>query len=345
MVWQNSVTFMSQKINLNRFLADPGHFLYSLEWRSDECVFINVSRSMLSDLPFLDNRILRRNANFSRFPKKDIYEALKNTTLGPINFLFHSAFCCSTLIARCLDVPGRNLSLKEPFALLGLSGYLRNDKTLEDADTWLHLALSLLGRRFLRKEQILIKPSNGANNILMHIHKHAGISNVVLLYGDLDSFLVSVLGSEGKHETYLHQLAQLFQKDFGDITSDISALSSLQKAVLVWGLQLKFFENITTQFPKIKTLDANLFLQNPQSTLQKLSRFYGLNLSTANLTGILESPAFTHHAKERGKSYSVMKRAEERQAILDAHASGIKNSHDWAMENGFYFPNGLPNPL
>ena len=341
---------MSELAKLREFLADPENFLYGLDWRTGACTFAPASRKILSDMPFLDNRTLGQNADLVQFSAKDVTAVLKAETYSPVNFLFHSAFCCSTLVARCLDLPGRNLSLKEPFALLGLSGYVRSNEDLkgEDlkgADMWLHLFLHLLGRRFAKDEKILIKPSNGANNTLLPILGHGGVGKVVLLYSDLDSFLASAIGGGSKHASYISQMAGLFQKDFGEKKINLEPLTPIHKATFVWGLQLRHFENVTGSNPNVKTLDCNMFLQNPETSLGKLNEFYGLDFSRGELAGILAGPAFRNHAKEQDKPYSPEERAKDRNTVLAKHEEDIKKAHEWAKENGFDFSDRLSNPL
>ncbi len=42
---------------------------------------------------------------------------------GPVHYIFHSAFCCSTLLARAFDAPGAAMGLKEPVVLNDLIGW------------------------------------------------------------------------------------------------------------------------------------------------------------------------------------------------------------------------------
>src|SRR4051812_12161071 len=44
---------------------------------------------------------------------------------APLHWIFHSAFCCSTLLARAVDLPGTAMGLKEPLVLNDLIGWRR----------------------------------------------------------------------------------------------------------------------------------------------------------------------------------------------------------------------------
>ena len=44
-------------------------------------------------------------------------------TDAPIHFIFHSAFCLSSVLARAFDMPGTSMGLKEPMLFNDLAGW------------------------------------------------------------------------------------------------------------------------------------------------------------------------------------------------------------------------------
>src|SRR5690242_9723828 len=42
-----------------------------------------------------------------------------------VNFILHTSFCCSTLLAKCLDIDGVSITLREPGILMQLANYKR----------------------------------------------------------------------------------------------------------------------------------------------------------------------------------------------------------------------------
>ena len=49
----------------------------------------------------------------------------------PIHFIFHTGYCCSTLLCRALDVPGVSMALKEPQIMYAISEPVLAGKDVE----------------------------------------------------------------------------------------------------------------------------------------------------------------------------------------------------------------------
>lgn len=339
------------------FLADPQNFLHGLNIQDGQFQFVRVSRQTLSNLPFLDTRTLGTAEKKTTLSAAEVFQSLEEQnfrqTSQKSNFLFHTSFCCSTMIARCLDAPGRNLSLKESYALLGLSSFRRLSPNFNPGGAeWQNLrdlTLFLLSRRFALGEQILFKPSNGANNILPEILDYPGTKRVVLLYSSLERFLVSIITSGKDREEYSKGILKIFLSDFGaDLELHSSdEFSPLQIGALIWGLQMRAFDKVADSGHRemLRTLDCDVFLQDPRGILSRLNKFYGLGFTSANLDDISRGPAMKMHSKETGRTFSSEDRAKEKETVLAEHGTAIKDAVTWCRALGFEFSKGLPNPL
>lgn len=321
--------------------------------------FVATTRSELSALSFLDYRTLGQNEKKAVFSAPQIIQALHSAKFhqksNRANYLFHTSFCCSTLVARCLDLPGKNLSLKEPQALLGLYAFKRLSANFDPADpNWKNLrdiTLYLLSRSFHKGEKILFKPSNGANNILPEILACPQTERVLLLYGDLESFLVSVLHGGSERAASIAHILEDLVRDFADNLplelEQIRALTGLQKIALGWGLQMQFLtQTLALDYGhKVRSLKSTEFLQSPRETLKKLNEFYGLKFSKSDQEEILEGSAFHAHAKITNRKFSQRQHSREKENVLKRYGEDIRETITWARSLGLDFESGLSNPL
>lgn len=346
---------MATQEQTSTFFSDAANFLYALDIKDGQFQFVRTGRDTLADLPFLDTRTLGTAKNKAILGAAEVIKGLDaigfREQFQKSSYLFHTSFCCSTMIARCLDAPGVNLALKEPYALLGLSSFKRLASRFEaTSPDWKNLSnmtLFLLSRRFKPNEKILIKPSNGANNILPEILNFPHTGKVLLLYSNLEHFLVSVISGGTGRADYVKGILKVFMKDFAgglDLKAP-KALNSMQRAALVWGLQMRAFEVAAGGSGALRTLDCDRFLEDPREALADLSKFYGLGFSSVNLDDICRGPALSMHAKEPGKAFSPGDREQEKKVILAERGGEIESTMRWCRDLGFDFKAGLSNPL
>lgn len=333
------------------FLKNPVNFLYSIDWRQQLCHFVPASRAAISTLPFLDNRTLGTSQKQGTVPLDQVIR-LTSGMSGTCDFIFHSAFCCSTLLARCLDRGGHALSLKEPFSVLNLSGFVRAPRAEQggiDFKALSQTTLGLLARPFNAGERTLIKPSNGANNLLPSILGEPGCGKVLLLYGSCEDFLVAVITGGQERQAFIDGILKLFMGDFGaDLKiGPVETLSPLERAALAWGLQVRLFSEISKAADpdKVMTLNSKVFLDEKEKTLSALNDFFGYGFTKAEIRETLEGPLLQTHAKEGQKPFSPEDRAQERQDVLLKYKAEISKATAFAGTLGLVFPGGLPNPL
>ncbi|HXV74141.1 MAG TPA: hypothetical protein VD713_05365, partial [Sphingomonadales bacterium] len=257
---------------IQAFLNRPGNFLYALNWREGVCEFVPASRAALAELPFLDNRTLGQSQKKGALPFERVAAAVRakafSNAAGRCDFIFHTAFCGSTLLARLLDRPGKVLALKEPFALLGLSGLQRAGRG--DTAEWAEVCLALLSRPFTPGERTVVKPSNGANNLAPLLPGRAHAGKALMLFGPLERFLLAVLGGGPARQAFVDALLENALRDAGRDPAEGKDLPPLTRAALAWGLQMRGFEASahTTGKDSVASLDGEKLLAEPTAALR-----------------------------------------------------------------------------
>ena len=104
-------------------------FWFPIDGRPDGVIHARVSPEAISNTGFL----------FGPFPggaQQKLLATAEQQYDPPSAYIFHTAFCCSTLLARALDVPDRTLSLKEPNILMVLANQMRMSNLGSFEQTW-----------------------------------------------------------------------------------------------------------------------------------------------------------------------------------------------------------------
>lgn len=253
-----------------------------------------------------------------------------------LHFIFHSAFCCSTLVARAFDRPGWAMGLKEPTILNDLIGWRRRGDKGPDMASVLNDVLTLLARPFTPGESIIVKPSNAINALAAPILALRPEAHAVLLYAPLRTYLGSVAkkGIDGRLWVRVLLLGLLDDKliDLGFAPRDYLGLTDLQVAAVGWLAQQALFARLVGQFgmDRVRTLDSEQLTADPAGTMRRLAMLFGLPLDDATLDAIVAGPAFTRHSKLEA-DFGVADRAEEHRDAADTHADEIDKVLVWAQ--------------
>lgn len=302
----------------------------------EECAnldFVLVPRASRNNLVFLTDGQMR-----GAYPKaKAPVTAVKNEASvlkdSPLHFLFHTSFCCSTLLAKALEKKGTSASLSEPNVLVNLAEQMIAART--GTEERLELALQLLGRPFEPGEAIVVKPSSFANRLVEPALRLRPRSRGVLLYSDARTFLASVvrrglLGRINARKLYVN-LRSWSALDFGFSEDEIFEQTDLQIAALAWLMQMAHFDRLAATFGpgRLIVLDAAELLASPVTQLERVQSFFGLGFRTEEVEAIVSGPVFSSHSKDRGRPYGQKAREDEHEALLEAHSNELGMVLKW----------------
>ena len=256
---------------------------------------------------------------------------------APLHWIFHSAFCCSTLLARAFDLPGRAMGLKEPVVLNDLIGWRRRREPGPDLAKVLDDTLTLLARPFGPGEAVIVKPSTAANAFAPALLTLRPDSSAVLLHAPLRTFLGSIAKKELEGRLWVRTLLAGMLDDglaqFGYSMREHFAHTDLQVAALAWLGQHAMFTDLVRRFgpDRVRTLDSATLTAHPREAMAALARLYRLPLSEAELDRIVAGPVFTRHSKF-GNVFDAGTRAAEHRSAADTHAREIDIVMTWAEQ-------------
>lgn len=266
---------------------------------------------------------------------------------APLRFILHSAFCCSTLLARAFDAPGLAMGLKEPVILNDLIGWQLRGGDGRQIASVLGDSLTLLAQPFAPSESVVIKPSNVCNAMAPLMLQLRPGARALLLHAPLPVFLGSVARKSMDGRIWVRELLvkQLKQglHGFGFSGEDYLGQTDLQVAAMGWLAQHALFARMAAQFGgQVRTLDSELLLAEPAAAMAALGDFFLVALDTQ---AIVNGPIFGRHSKF-GQAFTISDRTAERAAEA-AHADEIAKVTIWAeaVAKSAGVPMNLPLPL
>ncbi len=329
--------------------ADP--LLLDHDFKHHRAWLLPMSREDYAEASFLDARIGERVREAVPVPIATLHRArgawlaASGARPKPLRFIFHTAFCASTLLARCLDHPGSTLALREPMCLHRVSGMQRNRRAdpevakavpSERYEALLSLTLDMLSRTFVDGEVPIVKPTDSTNHIAVRCVEHRPGSRAILLYAALDWFVVSCLKAHVRREYVRHLLwrartdgAWLGVLDGVDLPED-PALTDAQVAAMVWAVQMRTYRALVGSLEgAARTLDAADLVADPGRVLRAAASFLDLPLGDAHIDGALAT-TMRQHAKVTSSTYTPEDAAAERRALAARFASEIDEARSFA---------------
>ncbi|HEX8062092.1 MAG TPA: hypothetical protein VF535_02650 [Allosphingosinicella sp.] len=254
---------------------------------------------------------------------------------APLHFIFHSAYCCSTVLARAVDVEGTSMGLKEPMILNDMTGWRRRGGDPRQLGATLETVLTLLARPFAPGEAIVVKPSNILNSLAPAMLALRPQSNALLLHAPLPDFLRSIArkglwGRRWVRELFIGQLRDGIV-DLGLGEQHYLDLTDLQVAAAGWLAQHDVFARLVERFgpERVRTLDSATLVARPRETMAGLSDLFRLGLDGQAIDRVLAGPAFTSHSKSNAGFGAADRLAEQRDAA-ETHADEIEKVAIWA---------------
>ncbi len=332
---------------LNDIMPDGEWLAHRYDAEADAYHMRHLTREAHDAATFITDEYLGAASNPLVIGRGEAIASVNKT--GNLHFIFHSAFCASTMLARGFNLPGISMGLKEPMLLNDIVGWRRRGAAPAAVAQRLDHALHMLARPFGADKAVVIKPSNVFNALAPAAMAIRPESKAILLYAPLPVFLVSVARKGLWCRLWCRELLEGLMTDgivdLGFEPRDYFRQSDLQVAAVGWLAQLRLFQRLAAQFgpDRIATLDSERLTANPGGAVKAAAVHFGLDVADALIDG---HAAFGTHSKFGG-SFGTEDRHAEHDAAQQAYGDEIEKVQVWAeavaMSAAIEFT--LPNPL
>ena len=319
---------------LRQLLSNPSWLPHRYDERRDAFHLLQVDRAGRAGIPFLTDEHLQ-----GRAPRVvDRAQAVAAApAAAPVHFIFHSAYCCSTLLARLLDMPGVASTLKEPVFLNDMVGWRHRGGEGRRIAMVLDQGLGLLARPFDAGEAVIIKPSNLVNALIPAMMAMKPDAKALLLYAPLEQYLSSIARKGMWSRRWARELLVKQLRDgsipFGLEQADYLELTDLQAAAIGWLAQkVQFAALLRSAGPdRVRSLNSEILMADPPVMLKALACHFGLAMDEQGIDATLNGPAFTTDSKT-GKAFGTKRRSEDKKQAIAVHGDEIAMVLVWAEE-------------
>lgn len=331
-----------------QFRLQPEWLAHRYDPQFDAVHFARADRELRRSVPFLTDEYLPSASEPKVIPRGEALAVAPPPS--PIHFIFHSAYCCSTLLANAYERKGAAGSLKEPIILNDLIGWQHRGGEPRRVTEVLDGALRLLARPFEDGEATVVKPSNVVNALAPVMLAMRPQASCILLYAPLRGYLGSIAnkGLWGRHwvrDLFLKQLKSGLI-DLGFEPEDHLLQTDLQIAAIGWLAQHALFARLATKHAdRVRTLDSETLLARPAEALAATDMLFNVVGRPGEREAVI-ADVFTQHAKFGG-AFDRDARVADQRSAAEVHGDEIEKAAIWAetIASGAGLNFDLPSPL
>ena len=312
-------------------LADAEWLAHRYDERHDAFQYRKVPRERHAEVPFLTDEHLGVEPVPVVLARAEGAAAAKGS--GPVHFIFHSAYCASTMLVRALDLKGSAMGLSEPVLLNDMVGWRRRGADPRFHGRVMDDALAQLARPFGPGEAVIIKPSNIFNGLAMGAMALRPRAKAVLLYAPLPEYLLSVARKGLWCRLWVRELLegqlQEGMVNLGFEPRDYFRQSDLQVAAVGWLAQQALFERMVGHFgsERVATLDSETLTRDPAAVVARVARHF--SLPSADAGDYASHPALVRNSKS-GREFEPGERQADQDEARRAYGAEIDQVVGWA---------------
>lgn len=319
-----------EQITLSDLLTNPDYYLFGIE--HDVAIFLAMNRTSYERSIFFDGRIDPASEQPIQVALKPLLAAVAAIRATPpqIGWIFHLAHTGSTLLARALDLPGRNLVIREPLLLrsLGIEAgpAHQSDKVSADWSEKLHLALHMLNRRYASDQPVLVKANVPVNRIIPDLLARLVHRRAVLLHFGLADYLAAIMRGPNHRKWVEHIYTDM---QLAKVPGAQPARSVSEMGGALWLFQMEIYARLLAEYEELRSLDANTLFNNPLESVTAAADYFSCPMDMSEAEAIVAGPLFSTYSKNPGAAFDNAARKERLALALKDIADELVAARHW----------------
>ena len=339
---------------LAQLYQSPAFYIRGLDEGSRQLVLHHMSRSAYQDSSFLNKHLVGDDDLFDLLPLQETIHHHQTAAPPPkpVHFIFHFAFCGSTLLGRGLDFPGYTMVYKEPYILHQVSHFLRFPSLHNlPAEALLSLSLSAVQRTFSPSETPIVKVTDSCANLVESCLNRHHQSTGIVLYNTLDTFLLATLKAPERRRfirSHIFRAAYDLKSAGIELTFKPDQLSDAELSGYIWfSLMHRYQALLQNPELSLKSLSMDRLTQEPTAVLKLLNTFMALNIPDSELEQMVTEGAFSTDSKFPDRTFDQQAYQLRQERYRIQVADEIQAGKDLVMQlkQQFPFNHELPQAL
>lgn len=327
---------------LHDLFASPEWHAFGIDLQRQTLSFARLSREAYVESLFL-------GPEFAQHRGADLYEVrLDNVLLAaaaapsvikPIHYVLHTAFCCSTLLARYFELLPECFVMKEPQLLAEVG--MPNTRSASQWHDLFALTIRLLSRTYHAHQHPVIKANVPTNVLGRELLEQNSQATIIFLINPLRDFLLAALKSRrrrGQIRYWNHYTAMQVSHHIPELATVNPDDLSDAEAIAYWWLVNRFIcQDLSASECRSRVLvvDGTELADAPENTLPAIMAHCGLSLHEKQVKWLVNHPSVHKHAKDFSMFYDAESRRHEMMDLESRFAKEADRGMAWAASRGF----------
>ena len=301
---------------VRELFRSPEWFPLTINFQRRVINFIHLEPDSYNEYLFLSLQAVQRRGGDIRDVRVDdalFAAATSPSKKGPVHYILHTAYCCSTLLARYFDLIPNCIVLKEPELLAQVA--LAQSDSREWRDVF-DLSVRLLTRTYTKQERVVIKAHVPCNTLAHSLLEDNEKATIIFLLPQLRSFLLAVLKSMdrcNRVRSWNRHISRLAIARSELVHLDPDSLTDGESAAYWWFANRHICEQLLAgpYASRITVIDADLIPNSPRETLDTVIRTCETQFDEQKRNSLLNDPMVQQYSKDLSRPYDAEMRRRE----------------------------------
>ncbi|MGB2603429.1 MAG: hypothetical protein WBC78_07535 [Candidatus Sulfotelmatobacter sp.] len=331
---------MNRLFNL---FSSPELYPLKVDFARQVIRFVRMSEESYRHSVFLDTRTRSIGDQTYEIRLDDILlAAATQSRPGRIHYIFHTTFCCSTLLARYFELLPSCLVLKEPMLLTQLA--LTSVTSVRCWEEVFDVCVRLLARVYTPHQTVIIKPHEPCNALGEKLLGHDNEASVTFLHTSLRSFLLSILKSDERRLWVRNRLRNPVEIAAypGSDRLHLDNLTDSEAAAYLWLLNCFLCKQLSSgkYRSRVLVINGERVADSAGEVVSAIAALCQLNLDFQQLERLLTHSSAGKYSKDLSKSYDANSRRQEMAELEIRFGAEADRGESWAEH--FCSLHGLP---